>query len=35
MRASSRPLQLTGFVAALVAVVYIFAVAFSRSAWPF
>lgn len=35
MRASTRGLQLTGFVGALLAVSYIFAVAFSRSAWPF
>ena len=35
MRASTRPLQLSGFVGALLAAAYIFAVAFSRSAWPF
>lgn len=34
MRAHSRPLQLFGFVAALCSVGYIFAVAFTRSAWP-
>jgi len=35
MRASSRPLQLAGFIGALLSVAYIFAVAFTRSAWPF
>jgi uncharacterized membrane protein SirB2 len=35
MRASSRTLQLTGFVGALAAVIYIFAVASSRAPWPF
>ena len=35
MRASSRPLQLVGFAGALICVGYIFAVAFTRSAWPF
>ena len=35
MRASSRALRLVGFVGALLAVIYIFAVAFARSVWPF
>ncbi len=35
MRASSRALQVTGFVGALVSVGYIFAVAFTKSVWPF
>jgi uncharacterized membrane protein SirB2 len=35
MRASSRRLRLTGFVGALLAAVYIFSVAVSRSVWPF
>lgn len=35
MRAGSRRLQLVGFIGALAAVGYIFAVAFTRSAWPF
>ncbi|MDZ7668883.1 MAG: SirB2 family protein [Gammaproteobacteria bacterium] len=35
MRAASRPLQLVGFLGALLSVAYIFAVAFSRSVWPF
>ncbi|MFW6093337.1 MAG: SirB2 family protein [Pseudomonadota bacterium] len=35
MRASARPLQLVGFAGALIAVGYVFAVAYSRSAWPF
>jgi uncharacterized membrane protein SirB2 len=34
MRATSKPLQLAGFAGALIAVAYIFAVAFTRSAWP-
>jgi len=34
MRAKSRSMQLFGFVAALVSVGYIFAVAFTRSPWP-
>lgn len=34
MRAKSRPLQLFGFIAALMSVGYIFAVAFTRSPWP-
>lgn len=35
MRASSRGLKMVGFVGALCCVGYMFAVAFSRSAWPF
>lgn len=35
MRARSRQVQLLGFVGALVSVFYIFAVAVSRSPWPF
>lgn len=35
MRARSRSVQLAGFVAALLTVLYIFAVAVSRSPWPF
>jgi len=35
MRATDRRLQIFGFVAALVAATYIFAVAFTRTAWPF
>lgn len=35
MRAANRTLQLAGFIGALLAVLYIFAVAFSRSPWPF
>jgi len=34
MRASSHSLRLVGFVGALLAAVYIFTVAFSRSPWP-
>ncbi len=34
MRASRKPWQVAGFVGALVSVSYVFAVAFSRSAWP-
>lgn len=34
MRASTRPLKLVGFVAALASVGYIFAVAFARDPWP-
>jgi uncharacterized membrane protein SirB2 len=34
MRASSRPLKIAGFVAALASVGYLFAVAFSRSPFP-
>jgi uncharacterized membrane protein SirB2 len=35
MRASTIALKLTGFVGALLAIGYIFAVALSREAWPF
>lgn len=35
LRAGSRALQLGGFAGALLAAVYMFAVAFSRSPWPF
>lgn len=35
MRAGNRRVQLFGFVAALVSVLYIFAVAVTRSPWPF
>jgi len=35
MRAKNRGLQLFGFIAALASVGYIFAVAFTRSPWPF
>jgi uncharacterized membrane protein SirB2 len=35
MRASARPLKISGFVAALICVAYMFSVAFTRSAWPF
>lgn len=35
MRARRRPLQVAGFVGALLAAGYIFTVAFSRSTWPF
>jgi uncharacterized membrane protein SirB2 len=35
MRAKDRSLQLFGFFAALLSVSYIFAVAFTRSPWPF
>ncbi len=35
MRAQSRSLKIFGFSAALLCVGYIFAVAFTRSAWPF
>jgi uncharacterized membrane protein SirB2 len=35
MRAPGRPLQAFGFVAALVSIGYVFAVAYSRSPWPF
>ena len=34
MRAQSTPLQIAAFVGALLCVTYIFAVAFTRSAWP-
>ena len=34
MRASSRPLKLFGFCAALLSLAYLFTVAYSRSAWP-
>ena len=34
MRAPTRPLKVTGFVAALLALAYLFAVAYSRSPWP-
>jgi len=34
MRATSKPLALAGFAGALISVGYIFAVAFTRSAWP-
>ena len=35
MRASDRRLQVAGFAGALVAVSYVFAVAFTRQPWPF
>ncbi len=35
LRASRRPLQIVGFAGALLSALYIFAVALSRSAWPF
>jgi uncharacterized membrane protein SirB2 len=35
MRATSRPLKVAGFLLALGCVAYMFAVAFSRSPWPF
>lgn len=35
MRARTKPLKLCGFAAALLSVGYIFAVAFTRSPWPF
>lgn len=35
MRASSRRVQLAGFIGALLSVIYIFAVAVTRSPWPF
>jgi uncharacterized membrane protein SirB2 len=35
MRAGTRRLQLVGFLGALLAVIYIFSVAFTRSAWPY
>ena len=35
MRAPSRVLKLAGFVGALASVSYVFAVAFTRSPWPF
>ncbi len=35
MRANSKPLKLVGFFSALACVLYMFAVAFSRSALPF
>lgn len=35
MRSHSRRVQLIGFIGALLTVTYIFAVAVSRSAWPF
>ena len=35
MRASTKSLKISGFVLALLCVGYIFAVALSRSAWPF
>lgn len=34
MRASARPVKVAGFVLALCAAGYMFAVAFTRSAWP-
>lgn len=34
MRASAKPMKIAGFVAALVCVAYLFAVAFSRSPFP-
>ncbi len=35
MRAPSRPLKLAGMAGALICVAYVFAVAFTRSPWPF
>jgi uncharacterized membrane protein SirB2 len=35
MRTTQKPLQIAGFVGALLAATYIFAVAFTRSPWPF
>jgi len=35
MRAPTRRLKIFGFVAALLTLVYLFAVAFTRSPWPF
>ena len=35
LRATKRPVKLTGLALALLSVLYIFAVAFTRSAWPF
>jgi uncharacterized membrane protein SirB2 len=35
MRARDRRLQVAGFVGAVVAVIYVFAVAFTRNPWPF
>jgi uncharacterized membrane protein SirB2 len=35
MRARTRGLKIAGFVLALVSVAYMFAVAFTRSPWPF
>jgi uncharacterized membrane protein SirB2 len=35
MRAPDRRLQIAGFAGALLAVIYVFAVAFTREPWPF
>ena len=35
MRAPTRPLKVTAFMLALVSLAYLFAVAFTRSSWPF
>lgn len=35
MRATTKPVKILGFCAALLSVGYIFSVAFSRSPWPF
>lgn len=35
MRATTKPVKILGFIAALLSATYILIVAFSRSAWPF